>query len=227
MVPTRGLGLPRTFGVDDLPLILQDRQFDSEGSIEYDNKTLGALEIVYGARGDTVIVNGAIAPVARVPAGLVRLRLLNAANAQNFELRFSDRRTFHVIASDGGFLSAPIALKQLIYRAGRALRSSWSTSRTESPSCWKPAPMSKWVFSAGWRRMAAPTTCPVMRFEPTATTAAIKQLPSRLIEPAPVNPGVRRSAAAARSQQRSVRQPSRGGHPRRHGFSHWNKREAV
>jgi blue copper oxidase len=62
------LGLPRTLGVDDLPLILQDRQFDSEGSIEYDNKTLSGLDITYGARGDTVIVNGVIAPVAGVPA---------------------------------------------------------------------------------------------------------------------------------------------------------------
>jgi blue copper oxidase len=101
------LGLPRTFGVDDLPLILQDRTFDSDGSIEYDSKTLDALDIAYGARGDTVIVNGAVTPVAKVPPGVVRLRLLNAANAQNFELRFSDQRIFQVIASDGGFLSAP------------------------------------------------------------------------------------------------------------------------
>jgi FtsP/CotA-like multicopper oxidase with cupredoxin domain len=45
---------------------------------------------------------------------VVRLRLLNAANAQNYGLRFSDRRTFHVIASDGGFLSAPVRVRQLI-----------------------------------------------------------------------------------------------------------------
>jgi len=29
------LGLPQTFGTDDLPLILQDRSFASDGSIEY------------------------------------------------------------------------------------------------------------------------------------------------------------------------------------------------
>jgi blue copper oxidase len=104
------LGLPRTFGIDDLPLILQDRSFASDGSIEY---ATDGLDIVYGARGDTVIVNGATAPVAKVPPGLVRLRLLNAANAQNFVLRFSDQRTFHVIASDGGFLQAPVAVTQL------------------------------------------------------------------------------------------------------------------
>jgi cuproxidase len=108
------LGLPRTFGVDDLPIILQDRTFEAAGAIEYDNNTLNELDIAYGARGDTIIVNGAIAPVAKVPRGLVRLRLLNAANAQNFELRFDDRRSFHVIASDGSFLPAPVAVTQLM-----------------------------------------------------------------------------------------------------------------
>ena len=116
------LGLPRTFGVDDVPLILQDRTFDSDGSIEYDSKTLDALDIAYGARGDTVIVNGAVTPVAKVPPGVVRLRLLNAANAQNFELRFSDQRAFHVIASDGGFLSAPVAVQQLTISPARTIR---------------------------------------------------------------------------------------------------------
>ena len=108
------LDLPRTYGVDDLPVILQDRSIDSDGSIGYDNDNLNALDIAYGARGDIIVVNGAIAPIAKVPAGLVRLRLLNAANAQNFDLRFKDRRTFHIIASDGGFLAAPVAVTQLM-----------------------------------------------------------------------------------------------------------------
>jgi blue copper oxidase len=76
------LDLPRTYGVDDLPIILQDRSIDSDGSIGYDNNDLNPLDIAYGARGDTIVVNGAIAPTAKVPVGLVRLRLLNAANAQ-------------------------------------------------------------------------------------------------------------------------------------------------
>jgi FtsP/CotA-like multicopper oxidase with cupredoxin domain len=104
------LDLPRTYGVDDLPIILQDRSFDSDGSLVYE---LDSLQIIYGGRGDTIIVNGAIAPFAKVPSGLVRLRLLNAANAQNFQLRFSDRRKFHVIASDSGFLSRPVEVAEL------------------------------------------------------------------------------------------------------------------
>ena len=82
---------------------------------------MNALDIVYGARGDTVIVNGTIAPFARVPRGVVRLTFLNAANAQNFELRFSDKRTIYVIASDGGFLPAPVANHAADDLARRAL----------------------------------------------------------------------------------------------------------
>ena len=109
------LGLPRRYGVDDLPLILQDRAFGEDGSPLY---SPGPMGVMAGFRGDTFIVNGVSNPIARVPAGLVRLRLLNGANARFFELQFSDSRTFHVIASDGGYLPAPVPLQQLILAPG-------------------------------------------------------------------------------------------------------------
>jgi blue copper oxidase len=104
------LGLPRNYSVDDLPIILQDRQFDRNGALLY--SAFGPSRML-GMRGDTLTVNGAISPVAKVPPGLVRLRLLNAANARNFDLRFGDGRTFHVIASDGGYLAASVAMTSL------------------------------------------------------------------------------------------------------------------
>jgi blue copper oxidase len=57
------LGLPHTYGFDDLPIILQDRSFDSDGSLLYD-LDLDPLTIQYGLRGDTIIANGVIAPAA-------------------------------------------------------------------------------------------------------------------------------------------------------------------
>jgi FtsP/CotA-like multicopper oxidase with cupredoxin domain len=42
------------------------------------------------------------------------LRILNAANARNFDLRFSDRRPFHVVGSDGGLLAEPVELRSLV-----------------------------------------------------------------------------------------------------------------
>lgn len=104
------LGLPRRYGIDDLPVILQDRRFDRDGSLVYDASGMARM---IGMRGDTFVVNGAVSPVATVPAGLVRLRLLNAANARNFHLRFQDGRRFHVIASDGGYLATPVPMTRL------------------------------------------------------------------------------------------------------------------
>ncbi len=109
------LGLPESYGVDDLPIILQDRTFDSTGNLKY---AVNGPAMMMGVRGDTLIVNGAIAPVARVPAGIVRLRILNAANARNFDLSFQDDRAFHVIASDGGYLPNPVAMTTLTIAPG-------------------------------------------------------------------------------------------------------------
>ena len=60
------LGLPRTYGIDDLPIILQDRSFDSDGSLLYE---LDPLTIQYGLRGTTIIANGVVSPVCTVPCG--------------------------------------------------------------------------------------------------------------------------------------------------------------
>ena len=107
----RDRGLPETYGVDDLPIVLQDKRFGRNGELLY---SPSMMDVMHGFQGDTLVVNGAIAPVASVPAGFVRLRLLNAANARNFDLRFSDRRPFFVIGSDGGLLPEPVEVRNLV-----------------------------------------------------------------------------------------------------------------
>lgn len=107
----RDRGLPTTFGVDDLPIVLQDKRFGRNGELLYEP---GMMDMMHGFRGDTLLVNGAIGPVARVPAGFVRLRLLNAANARTFDLRFGDRRSFFVIAGDAGYLAEPVEARNLL-----------------------------------------------------------------------------------------------------------------
>jgi len=172
------LGLPRTFGTDDLPLILQDRSFASDGSIEYGTD---GLAIVYGARGDTVIVNGAIAPVAKVPPGLVRLRLLNAANAQNFILRFSDLRTFHVIASDGGFLPTPVAVTQLSISPSERFEVLVDFADGKAVTLETGPDEEMGIFG----RLAPDGSTDyvqVMRFEPTNIQPLVKEMPTHLVK---------------------------------------------
>ena len=99
--------LPSDYGVDDIPLIIQDRAFSETGALAYFKR--GPM-LMHGFRANTIVVNGAVVPTADVPAGIVRLRLLNGSNARIYHLRFSDGRTFHRIASDGGRLPAPVGV---------------------------------------------------------------------------------------------------------------------
>jgi blue copper oxidase len=112
---SKDLGLPGRYGLDDIPLIIQDRKFSADGELIYDP---AAMDVLHGFRGDTIIVNGIYGPVAEVPKGIVRLRILNGANARNFRLAFDDRRSMHVIANDNGFISAPAEVKELTIAPG-------------------------------------------------------------------------------------------------------------
>ncbi|MGV8840135.1 MAG: multicopper oxidase domain-containing protein [Bauldia sp.] len=105
----RNRGLPVNIGVDDLLLVVQDKRLDA-GRAVYE-PTAG--DMLHGFLGDAILVNGLMRPVAAVPIGIVKLRLLNAANARTFDFFFEDGRTFHLVASDQGLLAVPVAVERL------------------------------------------------------------------------------------------------------------------
>ena len=107
--------LPKTYGVDDFTLVLQDKTFDEVGSLDY---TLTETALDDGFIGETLVVNGAIAPLAQsVPRGLVRLRVLNASNA-NFLTLSMATGPLNIIASDGGFLASTVQTGSLTMSPG-------------------------------------------------------------------------------------------------------------
>jgi len=106
------LNLPNEYGINDIPLIVQDRSFNSDGSFAYSTSMMGVVA------GDTILINGTINPYVNVNRGNVRFRILNASNSQNFEFRLSDGSSFLQIASDGGFLEAPLARKSIFLSPG-------------------------------------------------------------------------------------------------------------
>jgi len=109
------LGIPKEYGVDDIPLVIQDRRFKSNGELDYSPTR---MEIIQGYKGDIFLVNGAIEPTFTAKAGWLRLRLLNGSNASVYKIGFEDRRTFYQIATDNSFLEAPIALKYVYLSPG-------------------------------------------------------------------------------------------------------------
>jgi FtsP/CotA-like multicopper oxidase with cupredoxin domain len=109
------LEIPMTYGIDDFPLVLQDRRFHRDGSFAY---ARSMMDIMHGVIGNYLLVNGALWPNLAVPQGKVRLRILNGSNSSIYRIGFADERTFYQIATDGGFQEQPVALKSLFLSAG-------------------------------------------------------------------------------------------------------------
>jgi len=99
--------LPQTYAVDDIPVILQDRNFTADGQLDFAIAAAGRGRLM-----ETLTVNGTIDPYIEVPSGLIRLRLLNGSQARVYRLSV-DGSPMHKIASDGGYLEAPVELEQL------------------------------------------------------------------------------------------------------------------
>ena len=102
--------LPKQWGIDDIPVIVQDKRFNAAGQIDYQ---LDVMTAAVGWFGDTLLTNGAIYPQHAAPRGWLRLRLLNGCNARSLNFAASDKRPLYVIASDGGLLAEPVKVNEL------------------------------------------------------------------------------------------------------------------
>lgn len=105
--------LPQKYGKNDIPLILQNRQFNKENSMNYDD-----IEKSDGALGDTLVVNGTLNPYFDVKYSQIRVRLLNGSNARNYVVKLSDGASFEKIAGDGGYLSKPEKVRSVALSPG-------------------------------------------------------------------------------------------------------------
>ena len=103
------LTLPDEYGVDDIPIVLQDRNFNNDASFRY---VSSMPEVMMGLHGNYVLVNGVIAPTFKAKKRLTRFRILNGSNARFYLLGFSDNREFKIIATDGGLLEQPVSLNR-------------------------------------------------------------------------------------------------------------------
>ena len=103
------LSLPRTYGVDDIPVVLTDRDINSSNQFDI---------VPYG---DSMLTNMTLRAEYNIPGQVVSFRILNAAIERSFNLGFSDNRNFSIIASDGGLLDAPVSLNRYVLHAGERI----------------------------------------------------------------------------------------------------------
>ncbi|MGX4642543.1 multicopper oxidase domain-containing protein [Massilia sp. SYSU DXS3249] len=109
---TSGLRLPSGVGRYDIPLLLQDKKFDTSGRLVY-----GQFD-QEGFLGNHMVVNGKVQPYFKVEARKYRFRLLNGSMARYFETWLADEagnyKDFTFIASDGNLLERPLTLRRIL-----------------------------------------------------------------------------------------------------------------
>ncbi len=108
------LSLPIPHGRYDVPLIIRDAIFATDGSLIYDD------EGESGLYGDVILVNGRPWPKMKVERRKYRFRVLNAAISRGFNLALSSGEPMTVIGHDGGLAPAPVQVDSM--RVGMAER---------------------------------------------------------------------------------------------------------
>ncbi len=109
------LGLPNTYGADDIPLVLQERRFTRDGRMDYSPRM---PDIMHGYFGNALLTNGSAEPQLEVSHRLLRLRVLNGSNSSLLRVFMDGSMPMYQVATDGGFLSQPTEVEELVLSPG-------------------------------------------------------------------------------------------------------------
>jgi blue copper oxidase len=174
------LNLPRTYGVDDFPLIIQTKAIDATGTILFEET---------GPNLDSnLMVNAVKNSQLNVPKQMVRFRILNGSNQRVFNLGLSNNGVFHHIATDGGLKTTSTQLQRLRLAPGERAEivvpfGSYTVgTKLQLMSYGNELPSGIWGATVPWINAtnSAPSYNPnymngaaftVLRFNVTATTA--------------------------------------------------------
>jgi spore coat protein A len=167
--------LPGPIGRYELPIVVQDRQFNADGSLLYPVEGPDSNGPWIGEYfGDCMLVNGKIWPDLQVEPAVYRFRILNGCNARILNLNFDNVPTY-VIGADGGLLpGSPAPADKLVMAPAerfdvicdfRAFAGQTVYLKNTNP----PAPVST----------PAPPLTQVMRIrvKPTASSGAPMKIP--------------------------------------------------
>ena len=88
-----GQNVPSGYGKYHLPLVIQDKQFNADGSLFYPTEGISPVHPIWVPEffGDTPVVNGKAYPFLDAQPRRYRLRLLNGSQARFYDLSFDTR----------------------------------------------------------------------------------------------------------------------------------------
>ena len=116
------IGIPG--GAYEIPLVIQDRQFNADGTFLYPTSEFAGATWIGEYFGDVMLVNGKVWPFLNVEPRLYRLRILNGCNARILNLVIGGVQTLWQIGAEGGLWDKPVPV------------SSSCSPRPSGPTCW-------------------------------------------------------------------------------------------
>jgi len=106
----KALNIPK--GEFEIPLVVQDRSFNADGSINYPNTWDQHFF------GNVILVNGKVWPYLNVKKGKYRFRLVNGSNSRSYTFALSNHEHFYQIGTELGLMEAPLMLDKLTLTPG-------------------------------------------------------------------------------------------------------------
>lgn len=112
----------------DIPMLIQDKSFNEDGSLYYPAYPTGNMHgmeqeepmptvypsIVPEFFGNTILVNGKVWPYLEVEPRKYRFRLINGSNARFYRMGLSTGQPFYQIGTDDGLLEAPVITDEIV-----------------------------------------------------------------------------------------------------------------
>jgi spore coat protein A len=105
------VGIPG--GRYEIPLVIQDRQFNSDGTMLYPRSEIPGAVWIGEYFGDVMLVNGKVWPFLDVEPRLYRFRILNGCNSRILNLDLGGASMWQ-IGAEGGMWDRPVPVARLV-----------------------------------------------------------------------------------------------------------------
>jgi spore coat protein A len=171
--PDNANGLPS--GPYEIPLVVQDRQFNADGTFLYPTSEISGATWIGEYFGDVMLVNGKVWPFLEVEPRLYRFRILNGCNARILNLDVGGARMWQ-IGAEGGMWDQPVPVAQLVLAPAERADvlvdfSQIPTRTTHMKNSTPPSPVSN----------PAPPLAAVMQIRVGRTTPVPPSIPTTLV----------------------------------------------
>ena len=100
-------------GAYEIPLVVQDRQFNADGTFRYPTSDIPGVTWIGEYFGDVMLVNGKVWPFLNVEPRMYRFRILNGCNARILSLDIGGPALWQ-IGAEGGLFDVPVAVKEMV-----------------------------------------------------------------------------------------------------------------